>query len=105
MNVLELLNSFTALIKDAETKPDGGAAVRTFTIYKDIVCYLVDTDKIAFADDQKRFWAFVETYTISAMYRVANNYRRKEGLPLLEYEQPIYHNPENTVEEFRRRAV
>ncbi|WP_411842189.1 hypothetical protein [Salinicoccus sp. HZC-1] len=102
MSILELLNSFNGHIESARKfQGDDAAAVRTFTIYKDIIYYLVDSGKLEMTDDQEKFWAFSKEFTISAMYRVANNYRRKEGLPLLDFKEPAYHNKENKLEDWR----
>lgn len=101
MNILELQHNFDEIITDAEKDKQGDAVVRTFTIYKDVVMYLITHDKLTMSDRDQKFWNYTKQYTMSALYRVAEYYRKENNMSPLNYRQPAYHNKENTLEEWR----
>lgn len=101
MNIGETLNNFEEIINDADKDKYGDAAVRPFTIYRDVIMYLITNGKLIMSDDESVFWNYAEKYTISALYRVAEHYRKENDMPRLNYTQPAYHNKENTLEEWR----
>lgn len=101
MNILELQQHFEETIRDAEKEVYGGPAVRIFTIYKDVIMYLVSSDKLAMSDREQKFWDYTKQYTLSALYRVAEHYRKENNISPMNYEQQAYHNRENTIEEWR----
>lgn len=101
MNIEGLITNFEDIITEAATERYGGAAERTFTIYKDVVMYLITHGKLAMNDREDNFWNYTKTYSLSALYRVAEAHRKNTGAPALRYEQRAYHNRENTIEEWR----
>ena len=101
MNILELQHNFDEIITDAEKDKQGDAVVRTLTIYKDVIMYLVSKGDISMSDGDRKFWNYTKQYTMSALYRVAEYYRRENNMSPLNYRQPAYHNKKNTLEEWR----
>lgn len=98
---MELQHNFDEIITDATKDEQGDAVVRTFTIYKDVIMYLVGKGDLSMRDRDQKFLDYAKQYTISALYRVAEYYRKENGMSLLNYRQPAYHNKENTLEEWR----
>ena len=94
MNILKLMNVIEWSIEDAKQYDDGLPAVRGFTIYRDVILYLVSEGKIELTDDQSKFDEYTKTFTISALYKVAEHYRKINNLPRLLYTQPIYYMKE-----------
>ena len=101
MDVMELKNNFDEIIQDADKDFNGATTVRTFTIYKDVIMYLVIKGKLTMSDREQKFWDYTKKYTMSALYRVAEYYRKENDMPPLNYRQSAYHNKENTLEEWR----
>src|SRR5699024_9231969 len=101
VNILELQHNFDEIITDAEKDKQGDAVVRTLTIYKDVIMYLITHDKLTMSDRDQKFWDYTKQYTMSALYRVAEYYHKENNMPPLNYRQPTYHNKGNTLEEWR----
>ena len=94
MNILKLLDVIEWSIADAKSYNDGLAAVRGFTIYRDVILYLVSEGKVELTDDRSKFDEYIKMFTISALYKVAEHYRKKNNMPQLLYTQPIYYAKE-----------
>lgn len=101
LNINQLILNFNQIIEKAKTERHGDATVRTFTIYQDVIMYLISKDKLTMSDREQSFWHYTKTYTTSALYRVAEHYRKENGMPPLNHKQTAYHNSENTLEEWR----
>lgn len=100
MNINQLILSFNRIIEESEKDRHGDAAARTFTIYQNVIMYLISKDKLTMSDREEKFWHYTKTYTTSALYRVAEHYRKENGLPPLNYKQMAYHNKANTLAEW-----
>ena len=94
MNILKLLNVIEWSIEDAKRHDEGLAAVRGFTIYRDVILYLVADGKVELTDDRSKFDEYIKTFTISALYKVAEHYRKTNNMAPLLYTQPIYYMKE-----------
>ena len=94
MNILKLLNVIELSIEDAKQYDDGLPAVRGFTIYRDVILYLVADGKVELTDHRSKFDEYTKTFTISALYKVAEHYRKTNNMPPLLYTQPIYYMKE-----------
>lgn len=86
MNVLELLQEMEFGIK-IHSKFDGGdVAVRTLTMQREVILYLIENKKITASDDEKAYYNFVRQYTPKDLYKVAEHYRRSKGHASLNYQ-------------------
>ena len=94
MNILKLLDVIEWSIEDAKQHDDGLAAVRGFTVYRDVILYLVSEGKIELTDNRSKFDRYIKTFTVSALYKVAEHYRKTNNMPPLLYTQPIYYMKE-----------
>jgi len=94
MSILKLLDVIEWSIEDAKSYNDGLAAVRGFTIYRDVILYLVSEGKVELTDDRSKFDEYIKTFTISALYKVAEHYRKTNNMTQLLYTQPIYYAKE-----------
>lgn len=95
MKVADLLRDFEEIKKDAMKREHGSTAVRITTIYRDVLLYLVSKQKLSMADDEKEFYKYVYEYSPPDLYKVANHFRKSNGMELLNYPQPFYHKPED----------
>lgn len=62
------------------------AAVRTLTIQREVILYLIENKKITASDDEKVYYNFVRQYTPRDLYKVAEHYRRSKGNAPLNYQ-------------------
>lgn len=99
MTISEMLEEFESLINEAATDRYGNAVIRGFTVWKYTVLYLIANDQLELSDHEYKFWEYIETYTPSALYKVANHYRRENDEPRLNYTQSIYHLPQQKRDE------
>lgn len=100
MVIMELKDNFDEIIQDADKDFNGAATVRIFMIYKDVIMYLVMKGDLTMSDRDQKFWDYTKKYTTSALYRVAEYYRKENVMPPLNYDQPAYHNKANTLAEW-----
>ena len=86
MNVLTLLQEMERGIDIYSKDNDAPAAVRTLTIQREVILYLIENKKITASEDQKVYYDFVRQYTPKDLYKVAEHYRRSKGHALLNYQ-------------------
>ena len=86
MNVLELLQEMERGIGIYSQDNDAPAAVRTLTIQREVILYLIENKKITASDDQKVYYNFVRQYTPKDLYKVAEHYRHTKGYAPLNYQ-------------------
>ena len=65
---------------------DASAAVRTLTIQREVILYLIENKKITANEDHKVYYDFVRQYTPKDLYKVAEHYRRSKGHAPLNYQ-------------------
>ena len=65
---------------------DASAAVRTLTIQREVILYLIENKKITASDDQEVYYDFIRQYTPKDLYKVAEHYRRSKGHAPLNYQ-------------------
>lgn len=94
MNVAELLQAIENTTRNAMKSEYGSTAVRITTIYKDVLLYLVSNKKLSMTDDESEFYKYVYKYSPPDLYKVANHFRKSNGMELLNYPQPFYHKTE-----------
>ncbi len=86
--ITDTLQSFEEIIREA----NNDAAVRTFTVYKYSLLYLVQTDKLQMNDKAEKFMeGYLEDFATYDHYKVAQAYLMRNQRPLLNYTQSIYH--------------
>lgn len=86
--ITDTLQSFEEIISES----DNHAAVRTFTVYKYSLLYLVQTDKLQMNDRAEKFTKdYLMDYATYDHYKVAQAYLMRNERPLLNYPQSIYH--------------
>lgn len=95
MKVADLLQDFEDVTKDAMKREDGSTAVRITTIYRDVLLYLVSKEKLSMMDNESEFYKYVHEYSPPDLYKVANHFRKSNGMELLNYPQPFYHKAED----------
>lgn len=95
MNVAELLQAIENTKRNAMKSEHGGTAIRITTIYRDVLLYLVSKGKLSMADDESEFYKYVYKYSPPDLYKVANHFRKTNGMELLNYPQPFYHKAED----------
>ena len=76
MNVLNLLQEMERGISIYSKDNDASAAVRTLTIQREVILYLIENKKITASDDQEVYYDFIRQYTPKDLYKVAEHYRR-----------------------------
>lgn len=86
MNVLTLLQEMERGIDIYSKDNDAPAAVRTLTIQREVILYLIENKKITASEDQKVYYDFVRQYTPKDLYKVAEHYRRSKGHASLNYQ-------------------
>lgn len=86
MNVLELLQEMEFGIEIHSKFNGGDVAVRTLTIQREVILYLIENKKITASDDEKVYYNFVRQYTPRDLYKVAEHYRRSKGNAPLNYQ-------------------
>ena len=86
MNVLELLQEMEFGIKIHSEFDGGDVAVRTLTMQREVILYLIENKKITASDDEKAYYNFVRQYTPKDLYKVAEHYRRSKGHASLNYQ-------------------
>lgn len=94
-NIADLLQGFERVKEDAIKSEHGGAATRITTVYKDVLLYLVSKEKLRMTDDESAFYDFIREYTPPDLYKVANHFRKTNGMELLNYPQSNYHKSED----------
>lgn len=83
MNVLNLLQEMERGISIYSKDNSAPAAVRTLTIQREVILYLIENKKITASDDQEVYYNFIRQYTPKDLYTVAEHYRRsKDNAPL-----------------------
>ncbi|WP_031544463.1 hypothetical protein [Salinicoccus luteus] len=97
MEIIDQLEVFEKTIDEASQAFGGEAAVRLFTVYREVLLYLLETNRLEITDDFEQFWDYVKNYTPGALYRVARYHRKKHGQPVLGYGQPVFHIKEDTL--------
>lgn len=95
MNIAELMQAIENTTKDARKREHGSTAVRITTMYKDVLLYLVSKGKLSMTDDESAFYKYVKEYKPHDLYKVANYFRKSNGMELLNYPQPFYHKAED----------
>src|SRR5690625_4795880 len=95
ISVKERMDVLEEIIAEAERDRYGAATARTFTIHRDVMMYLIMKGRMTMEDDEKVFQSYLDTYTIPALYRVAEYYRKQMGLPALNHKQSAYHDPQS----------
>lgn len=95
MSIKDRLDIIEDELASARTVRNGDAAVRIFTIHKDVMMYLIAKGQVSMSDSESVFQEYIDTYTIPALYRVAEYYRKQMGLPALNYKQSAYHDPQS----------
>lgn len=86
MNVLELLQEMDFGIEIHSKFNGGDVAVRTLTMQREVILYLIENKKITASDDEKVYYNFVRQYTPRDLYKVAEYYRRAKGNAPLNYQ-------------------
>ena len=86
MNVLTLLHEMERGISIYSKDNDASAAVRTLTIQREVILYLIENKKITASDDQEVYYDFVRQYTPKDLYKVAEHYRHTKGHAPLNYQ-------------------
>ena len=86
MNVLNLLQEMERGISIYSKDNDASAAVRTLTIQREVILYLIENKKITASDDQEVYYDFIRQYTPKDLYKVAEHYRRSKGHAPLNYQ-------------------
>ena len=86
MNVLTLLQEMERGISIYSKDNDASAAVRTLTIQREVILYLIENKKITASEDQKVYYDFVRQYTPKDLYKVAEHYRHTKGHAPLNYQ-------------------
>ena len=86
MNVLTLLQEMERGISIYSKDNDASAAVRTLTIQREVILYLIENKKITASDDQEVYYDFIRQYTPKDLYKVAEHYRRSKGHAPLNYQ-------------------
>lgn len=86
MNVLTLLQEMERGISIYSKDNDAPAAVRTLTIQREVILYLIENKKITARDDQEVYYDFVRQYTPKDLYKVAEHYRHTKGYAPLNYQ-------------------
>lgn len=86
MNVLTLLQEMERGIGIHSKDNDAPAAVRTLTIQREVILYLIENKKITASDDQEVYYNFIRRYTPKDLYTVAEHYRRSKGNAPLNYQ-------------------
>lgn len=95
MKVADLLQDFEEVKKDSMKFENGSTAIRITTIYRDVLLYLVSKGKLSMADDESKFYEYVYKYSPPDLYKVANHFRKSNGMELLNYPQSFYHKVED----------
>lgn len=95
MNIADLLQGLENVREDAMKSEHGSAGVRITTVYKDVLLYLVSNEKLRMNDDESAFYDFIREYTPPDLYKVANHFRKANGMELLNYPQSNYHKAED----------
>lgn len=86
--IVDVLKSFEEIIKEA----GNDSAVRTFTVYKYSLLYLVQTDKLQMTDRAETFTeGYQKEFATYDHYKVAQAYLIRNHLPPLNYQHSIYH--------------
>ena len=86
MNVLTLLQEMERGISIYSKDNDAPAAVRTLTIQREVILYLIENKKITASDDQEVYYDFIRQYTPKDLYKVAEHYRHAKGHAPLNYQ-------------------
>ena len=86
MNVLRLLQDMEKGIKIHSQDYAALAAVRTLTIQREVILYLIENKKITANDDESEYYNFIRNYTPKDLYKVAEHYRKSKGNEPLNYQ-------------------
>lgn len=105
MNIIDQLEVIELTVSEASQVPTGEATARLFTVYKHVLLYLIENDKLSITSDSEDFWNYIQKYTPGALYRVASYHRKQHGQSPLNYMQSIFHIKENTMKEYRNKEA
>ncbi|KIH70036.1 hypothetical protein [Salinicoccus roseus] len=105
MKIIDQLEVFEKTIDEASQVTGGEAAARLFTVYREVLLYLLENNRLEITGDAEQLWDYVQSYTPGALYRVASYHRKNHGQPRLDYRQLIYHTKENTLNDHKAREV
>ncbi|OZT77141.1 hypothetical protein [Salinicoccus roseus] len=103
MNLIDQLEVIELTISEASQAPTGQSTARLFTVYKHVLLYLVENDKLSLTSDSEDFWNYIQKYTPGALCRVASYHRKQHQQSPLNYIQEIFHIKENTMDEYRNK--
>lgn len=105
MGIIDQLQVIETTIDEASQVSGGEAAVRLFTVYRHVLLYLLENNRLDVTGDSEQFWDYIKNYTPGALYRVASYHRRKHGQPVLYCKQSIFHIKADTMDDYKGRGT
>jgi hypothetical protein len=83
MTVAEYLKVIDTTIKETygQRTPNGR---KILEIYKDVIFYLVEKDKLNLADEKSVFDAYLKQYKTTDLWKVSAHYRKNKHKPIVD---------------------
>ncbi|WP_342387196.1 hypothetical protein [Salinicoccus bachuensis] len=105
MGIIDQLEVIETTIDEASQMAGGEAAARLFTVYRHVLLYLLENNRLDIAGDSEQLWDYIRNYTPGALYRVARYHRKRHGQPALDCQQSIFHIKEDTMNDYQAREA